>query len=258
MCIFCGGEEPATTEDHVPAKAFFEDRKWPEGFVFPACKPCNDATRPDEQLIAFLAPLGDPEFDPEKNQVWKNLMTGIRNNHREVYSGLMMSTKEKRRALREYRGFRSHGLAIKDHPLVKIPGEPMNRAARRVGYKIGAALYFKNTNRALPERGACYVYFKTNIEMMTSGIEPEILELVPFRERLVREKRVLDGQVMIKVNHTEDGMAGAYLIRFRGGLTLIVFVVADREATNISGGPDDDRLSCFNPRTWRDKFLVES
>jgi hypothetical protein len=35
LCCFCG-ERPAATEDHQPAKALFDGREWPEGYVFPA------------------------------------------------------------------------------------------------------------------------------------------------------------------------------------------------------------------------------
>jgi hypothetical protein len=35
LCCFCG-ERPAATEDHQPAKALFDGREGPEGYVFPA------------------------------------------------------------------------------------------------------------------------------------------------------------------------------------------------------------------------------
>lgn len=253
-CIFCGGVQEATTEDHVPARAFFERREWPEGFAFPACNSCNEASRFDEQLLAFLAPLGDPSFNPEENKQWKNLKTGIKNNFPEVYENLLMSVREKRNALRHYNRLRIEGISYEQQPLVKIDSKIMNRSARRVGYKFGAALYFKHTNRALPENGACYVYFKTNVEIKTFGIEQEILDLLPFSEKLARGKRILDGQVTIRVNHTDDAMAGAYLVGFRGGLALIIFVTADRVASEISGGSDDDRVAAFFPTTWREKY----
>ena len=54
LCCFCGGTEPAVTEDHVPARSFFAKRRWPEGYAFPACEKCNAATRLDEQVCNFL------------------------------------------------------------------------------------------------------------------------------------------------------------------------------------------------------------
>jgi hypothetical protein len=102
-CVFCGGGEPATTEDHVPARAFFDGRRWPEGFTFPACRACNEATRADEQLMAFIAFLGDERFDPSRSDTWNRLKTGVRNNRpvAEVAPGA--------RAIRRRGGFPDHG-----------------------------------------------------------------------------------------------------------------------------------------------------
>lgn len=253
-CIFCGGIADATTQDHVPARAFFERREWPEGFVFPACQDCNEATRLDEMILAFLAPLGDSSFEPSQDTQWQKIKRGITNNFPQVYDDLFMSSREKRSFLKEYAQLRMHGIPYADQPLVKINARLMSKVTRRVGYKIGAALYFKHNRRPLPPEGACYVYFNTNIEKINDGIEEEILKLVPFSENLKRGHQILNGQVTIRVNHTEDGMAGAYLIGFRGGLALIIFVTADRLAAQISGGADDDRLAAFIPTTWREKY----
>jgi len=37
VCCFCGGSRAAETGDHVPGRAIFLERKWPEGYLFPAC-----------------------------------------------------------------------------------------------------------------------------------------------------------------------------------------------------------------------------
>jgi hypothetical protein len=54
-CCFCGGLRVAETGDHVPGRAIFLERKWPEGYLFPACTDCNAATSKDEMLIAVFA-----------------------------------------------------------------------------------------------------------------------------------------------------------------------------------------------------------
>lgn len=254
-CIFCGGAEQATTEDHVPARVFFDGRRWPEGFKFPACRACNEATRADEQLMAFIAFLGDANFSPNRSETWDRLKTGVRNNHPEIYRNLLMSPNETRRALRAYNLPRLPGVPLKEHPLVKIPASELNRAARRVGYKIGAALYFRHIRRPLPRDGVCYVYFRTNADVRTRGIDREIIDMVPFKERLIRAQQILDDQVSIFVNHTEDGSGGACLIIFRGGFVIIALTFTDERAASIGADDTDDSLSCFRPTTWRKKFV---
>jgi hypothetical protein len=36
-CAFCGGHATATTVEHCPPRALFQDRRWPESFEFPCC-----------------------------------------------------------------------------------------------------------------------------------------------------------------------------------------------------------------------------
>jgi hypothetical protein len=207
--------------------------------------------------MAFIAFLGDERFDPSRSDTWNRLKTGVRNNHPDVYANLLMSASETRRAIRAYDLPRLPGVPLREHPFVKIPAPALNRAARRVGYKIGASLYFRHVHRPIPPNGACYVYFRTNADVRTRGIEGEIAELVPFKERLVRASRLLDDQVNIFVNHTEDGIGGAYMVEFRGGFVLIALAFADERAANVGGGEADDQLSCFRPLTWRGKFIDE-
>jgi hypothetical protein len=54
LCCFCGGTIEATTVDHVPARTCFKGRAYPETFEFPACQPCNAASRIDEIAFSFF------------------------------------------------------------------------------------------------------------------------------------------------------------------------------------------------------------
>ena len=58
-CAFCGGSALATTIEHCPPRAMFQNRQWPEGFEFPSCKSCNLGTSDQDLLIAMLARM-DP------------------------------------------------------------------------------------------------------------------------------------------------------------------------------------------------------
>jgi hypothetical protein len=54
FCCFCGGTVAATTTDHVPNKAFFVNRDWPEGYEFPACSNCQGNSRVSELVCAAV------------------------------------------------------------------------------------------------------------------------------------------------------------------------------------------------------------
>jgi hypothetical protein len=54
-CCFCGGKSATTTVDHVPNRAFFRNRDWPEGYEFPSCGRCNAKSRLTELIVSALA-----------------------------------------------------------------------------------------------------------------------------------------------------------------------------------------------------------
>jgi hypothetical protein len=53
-CCFCGGTVAAMTADHVPNRAFFVNRDWPEGYEFPSCSDCQVGSRVSELVCAAV------------------------------------------------------------------------------------------------------------------------------------------------------------------------------------------------------------
>lgn len=55
LCCFCGGTEPGSTIEHLPARIVFPRKHRPKGLEFPACVACNDQTRGDDSVLAIVA-----------------------------------------------------------------------------------------------------------------------------------------------------------------------------------------------------------
>ena len=59
--IIDAGSQPAETADHQPAKIISTNKHRPAGFEFPACHRCNELTRVDETILAFVSRMaGSP------------------------------------------------------------------------------------------------------------------------------------------------------------------------------------------------------
>jgi hypothetical protein len=71
LCCFCGGEESATTVEHLPARIVFPRKHRPKGLEFPACAACKGQTRGDDSVLAIVAQAlgsmrpGVPTIDEE-------------------------------------------------------------------------------------------------------------------------------------------------------------------------------------------------
>lgn len=55
FCCICGGTEPASTVEHLPARIVFPRKHRPKGLEFPACATCNAQTRGDDSVLAIVS-----------------------------------------------------------------------------------------------------------------------------------------------------------------------------------------------------------
>lgn len=126
-CCFCGGHTLATTEDHQPGRVFFRNREWPEGFVFPACVPCNAASRNSERILGVLI---HGHADDDDRSVYQKNLESVRREFPEQIQNLIMTTREARNVFKD-RGLKTpRGFTFSEIPLVKIHHEFWIRTSR--------------------------------------------------------------------------------------------------------------------------------
>src|SRR5438309_3008238 len=101
ICCFCGGAARAETIDHVPPRTLFRDRRWPEGFIFPACNRCNDVTRKDELLVAMLGRMFPDAEKVEHKKEITSLMEGVNNNFPGLLASMHVPRARERRLIKE-------------------------------------------------------------------------------------------------------------------------------------------------------------
>jgi hypothetical protein len=213
LCCFCGGSEPAVTKDHVPAQSFLAERRWPEGYVFPACEKCNAATRLDEQVCNFLLrcySTGDQLSLDEFNAA----LTALINNHPGILEELCP-------------GFRETGrfptrLGL---PAVKIDGPQVRSAVQNYARKLFSALHYKETGRILPHAGGIAWSWWTNAE--TPDFPSDFVSRFRGVPALRRQKDVLIGQFRYLFTVTKEGEHGMYLVAFRRSFNMVGLVAFD-------------------------------
>jgi hypothetical protein len=68
-CCFCGGSSDTETTDHVPNRAFFRGRDWPDGYEFPSCRGCNTKSRLTELIVSALARSAPARTEQDRQEV---------------------------------------------------------------------------------------------------------------------------------------------------------------------------------------------
>ena len=224
-CCFCGGETPATTEDHFPSRSMFRDRAWPEGYVFPACEKCNEASAKKELLIAMLGRVfPDPE-EPRHNEQIVELMRSVHSNFPGLLETMRLSATDKRKWLREQDIEMPAGMTTADIGIVSAKDPRIENAAEVFATKLFLALFYFQTGSIVPPEGGVAFRWATNERDIDDVFPKEILApmLKGFPE-LKRANTSLQDQFFYRFAIADTKRAGAFLAFFNHSLAMLGFV----------------------------------
>lgn len=73
-CIYCG-ETKNITRDHVPPQCLFPDPKPTNMITVPACKPCNESYKLDDEFFRVCV-LSQADLHPTGRKLWNEKVTG--------------------------------------------------------------------------------------------------------------------------------------------------------------------------------------
>ncbi len=185
-CCFCGGERPASTQDHVPARAFFPNRTWPEGFVFPACDACNSSSRDAENLCAMMAKVIRIEPSPYSKEEFEKAVLAMKRGFPSLFgaisgggeaaSGYYARTGEPEPTSEFY---------LPESTVVTVP-EDVHPLVEAFFLKLGLGLHYKHVGSVFPASGHYLVYWFTNKTLIEQSLPPAIGALFPNAEELKR------------------------------------------------------------------------
>lgn len=168
VCIFCGGHIPATTQEHCPPRALFKDKRWPEGFVFPACKACNGGTSDDDLMVAFLAQL-DPESDPAQLRKGAGLMKMVSKQFPGVLQEMFSRSAVEARADARRLGIKPEpGQTYQEIGVINVP-EAMHSSVATLACKLTKAIYHMQTGAIFPTDGGIMFQWFTNAQRIEHG-----------------------------------------------------------------------------------------
>jgi hypothetical protein len=242
-CCFCGGSERATTEDHQPARSLFDSRRWPEGYVFPACERCNAGSRRDEAILAFVTRLGYTEAELSQEQIgeWRRALAGIRRNFPQLPQ--LLTANEKRAFLKERGIDRPANVALADLPIIALDRETINNAFRICALKLFCALHYKHRRIILPRTGSVFARWWMNIDVQQGAIPDELVALLRGHPTLHRAKVDLRSQFAYQYGVSEDAKHGFYICWFRNSFAMVGNTCFDASCFD---GPTEQLLRPFN------------
>jgi hypothetical protein len=160
-CCFCGGTVATMTADHVPNRAFFVNRDWPEGYEFPSCSDCQVGSRVSELVCAAVMRAAPAPNEFVVDEVAK-LFRGFSHNDPDAWkefvgvertSSLVLPASVQRR-LRRPDGSGVFNLGPKIHAHIE------NYVTKQT-----KALYYMHVGQIVPVQAAVEYFTVSNAEI---------------------------------------------------------------------------------------------
>lgn len=222
-CIFCGGAAAATQCDHVPARALFAGRRWPEGYAFPACSPCNAASAPDEQVLALLVRFGASD-ERVSEQEFRRALLGVRNNHPGLAESMMMSLRQKRRAIDSLGITRPIGVGVSQVPLLSVHDLRWREAVKRYSAKLARALFYFHTGRVACADAEVTFRWLTALSKDADQLAAEFARYATALAVPARSGQSLDTQFVYRYSVGEEHDIAAFFVVFSPSLCLLLLL----------------------------------
>ncbi len=226
FCCFCGGVAPATTQDHFPPRSLFRERKWPEGYLFPACERCNSATRKDELLLGLIFRFSNPNPTELDNKEFQSKLRNVQNNFPGILETMKLYASEKRHALKRFDIPRLPGQSIHEFPIVRYP-EITQPAIKRFLFKMGCALHYFHTGKPLGADSQVLYEFRTNAMLHKYKLPAEILKAAPSLATLSRANQPLEDQFSYRFGVVKDAKLAAFLCVFWASSIATIITIGD-------------------------------
>ncbi|MCA1939354.1 MAG: hypothetical protein LDL26_00010 [Caenispirillum bisanense] len=248
VCCFCGGTTTATTEDHQPARTFFWERVWPEGYSFPACGRCNGLSRQDEHLsslVAMIYPDAEPGIQAAEMRA---RFKGVNNNFPGLLGRMRPTARDVRRFLAARDIRKPLDVATSEVRIVNVDLPEIDRAVMRTGAKLTFALYYKHTGKIIGEDGGVSVKWFSNVQIVEGDFPHELKPVLQYGGTPERGKVDLSDQFSYWYVLTEDGEHAAFVMFFRKSFSIVS--IASQRRSFFEAVPED---AVFGPLSQWDR-----
>ncbi len=221
LCIFCGGIVPATTVDHCPPRAAFQNKGWPEGFVFPACVSCNGGSSRDDKIFAFLTNMNCEKGDLDHQRRLQQIILEIKRDYpSEVKEMINLGSAEKKEVAERIGLPKPPGLFYRSLPIVRLPNK-FKSMALAVGRKITKAIHFSETGVICPRDADIESMFVSNVMNMENPISEELLRTMGRSHNFTRGGKDISRQFSYLCKISEDRTIALYIFRFNHSFQIL-------------------------------------
>lgn len=244
-CCFCGGKTLAVEPDHFPSRALFDNRQWPEGYIFPACISCNRKTRKEESVVAFLSRIYAEDENSSLIADFEKHAKSLEHNYPGILRAMLPTARQRRDAAKKYNIPFPPGQAKADAPLIYVNDPVINDAVILFSRKLMLALYYKHAGFSFSLDGGIVVEWYTNLQIANDDLLEKIRNIALNIPTLKRCNTSLDDQFFYSYGFTECKGGFIFLVTFRKSFSVVGFAFSSKDRLSRVG--DARVFGAFNP-----------
>lgn len=223
-CIYCGGDVPSTTVDHVPPIIMFAERKRPKGLEFGSCEACNRGTKHADLVAAMIGrSMPDSRTEAARTET-KRIFSAINNNIPGLLQELYLSPEQQ--SAKGWRTQDGGGLLRTNGPLV-------SSHMQTFAFKIGFALYYEMTKTILPKTGGVVARWFSNYERLQGGFPQSVFEHLLPPTTLRQGKFEVSDQFEYQWRIAEGDRMAMFLSTFRHSFAVLAFAAVDKALFDV-------------------------
>jgi len=222
-CIYCGGDVPATTIDHVPPKIMFREKRRPKGLEFPSCETCNRGTKHADLVAAMIGrsyPSGSSAPE-EMSRIFQAIKNNMPNVLLEMHIGDTRRSQIKRSLPSEALG----------EPL-RVSGPFVSTYMQTFAFKIGIALHTRITGEILPRGGSVAARWFSNVDNWR-GHFPDLSSLPLSIDTLRQGTFEVADQFSYQWGATSDHSMTISASYFRHSFAVVAFTAVDKAKLDV-------------------------
>lgn len=227
VCVFCAGQRPALTVDHVPSRFLFKMKDRPKGLEVPACAECNNGSSWAEDLAAMLAAIHLTKPDPF--HFAKRFDHLVRSNPAAVWE--LFPTWDQEISVAKW--LDSQG---EPYWALNLAGPIVQEAMLLYGVKLGMALHWHETKRVLPADGRVAVMWFSNEQAIEGTVPSDLFDLLPEQRTLRQGTKNVADQFTYSSKATVEPGSSAHWAIFGEAFAYYIFV---SENMTFSSIPED-------------------
>ncbi len=229
----------------------FDNKHRPDGWVFPSCADCQNATRKSDLVVAIVSRFKFGETTGVEDSDFTKFSAGLRNNAPEILAEWRQTSL--REARNQRRNFQNLGLSLgQETSLIKY-GDKTVAQLRLFAHKLALAAHFQTHGRIVSQEGGVWAVFHTKEMNLANGSPHEFLNLLGPVSTLSMGKSNAHDQFAFRIGSGKADRVTAIAARLRNGLLIYGCTIEDIRGHQTQ--PHVGQLRWLAPQNLSSEFL---